>query len=274
MGQVTPNMGIYIPSAGETNYDAPFAAGMINVDQHDHSGAPNKGVPIATTGLVDGSVTYPKLNANVVDTSSGLGTRTGGFANQITTTGLLNALAVLVVGNNGFLSKNGTAVNPRTMTGTTDQITVANGDGLAGNPTYSLAATFLSSATWMPDIQINGSSAGITYTDQVGYYQKLGKMVFIYANVTLSSKGASNGAVTISNLPVITTTSGPNQCLAIGDFNEVTAANYTTLGLLLNSASNVANLFVSGQGQTHGTLNDTEISNTFSFKMTGVYSVE
>jgi NOL1/NOP2/fmu family ribosome biogenesis protein len=31
MGQVTPNMGIYIPAAGETNYDASFAAGMINV---------------------------------------------------------------------------------------------------------------------------------------------------------------------------------------------------------------------------------------------------
>lgn len=138
MGQVTPNMGIYIPAAGETNYDASFAAGMVNIDQHDHSGGPNKGVPIATSGIADGSITYPKLNANVVDTTSGLGTHTGGLANQITTTGLLLSLAQLAV--NGMLSKSGTNVNARTITGTANQIAVTNGDGVSGDPTLALAA--------------------------------------------------------------------------------------------------------------------------------------
>lgn len=54
MGQTTPNMGIYVPSAGETNYDQSFASGMVNVDQHDHTGGPNKGVPIGTGGIADG----------------------------------------------------------------------------------------------------------------------------------------------------------------------------------------------------------------------------
>lgn len=137
MGQVTPNMSIYIPAAGETNYDASFEAGMINIDQHDHSGGPNNGVPIATSGIADGSITYAKLNANVVDTTSGLGTHTGGLANQITTTGLLLSLAGLAT--NGILSKSGTNVNTRTITGVANQTSVTNGDGVSGNPVVGLA---------------------------------------------------------------------------------------------------------------------------------------
>lgn len=139
MGQTTPNMGIYIPAAGETNYDASFASGMVNIDQHDHSGGPNKGVPIATSGIADGSITYSKLNANVVDTTSGLGTHTGGLANQITTTGLLNALATLATAT-GLLAKNGSTVAARTLTGVANQTAVTNGDGASGNPTVGLAA--------------------------------------------------------------------------------------------------------------------------------------
>ena len=45
MGTITPNIGIFIPADGEQNYGSSFAAGMVNVDQHDHSGGPNKGPP-------------------------------------------------------------------------------------------------------------------------------------------------------------------------------------------------------------------------------------
>jgi hypothetical protein len=65
---------------------------MVNVDQHDHTGAPTKGVQISATGLYDGCVTYPKLNSNVVDTATGLGTEAAPFENRITTTGVLKEL--------------------------------------------------------------------------------------------------------------------------------------------------------------------------------------
>ena len=73
MGTVTPNIGIYIPAAGETNYADAFASGMINIDQHDHTGGPNKGLPITTSALGPFSVTFDKLNSNVADTLSGIG---------------------------------------------------------------------------------------------------------------------------------------------------------------------------------------------------------
>ena len=72
MGQTTPNMSIYVPSNNETGYGQSFAAGMTNVDQHDHSGPPNKGVPIASGGIADGSITATKLNSNVLTIGGGL----------------------------------------------------------------------------------------------------------------------------------------------------------------------------------------------------------
>lgn len=70
MGQVTPNISIYIPSAGETNFDQSFALGMVNIDNHNHSGGPTGGVPIPTAGIEDGSITAAKLNASFYDTGT------------------------------------------------------------------------------------------------------------------------------------------------------------------------------------------------------------
>ena len=138
MGNTTPNIGVYIPSAGETGYDASFASGMINVDQHDHSGAPNKGVPIASAALADNSVTFSKLDANVADTATGIGTETGVNAHKLTTLGVLKSIYQL--GTDGFLSEDGTAAHARTLTGTANQIAVTNPKGITGDPVFSLTS--------------------------------------------------------------------------------------------------------------------------------------
>jgi hypothetical protein len=143
MGQTTPNIGIYVPAAGETNYDQSFASGMVNVDQHDHSGGPNKGVPIGTSGISDGAITYNLLNANVADNTTGIGTNGALGANQLAMLGLLKSMYQLV--SNGFISKNGSTANARTITAVANQTAVTNGDGVAGNPGIGLAATVLSS---------------------------------------------------------------------------------------------------------------------------------
>lgn len=162
MGQTTPNMGIYVPSAGETNYDQSFLAGMLNVDQHDHSGGPNKGVPIASSGLADESVTYEKLNSNVADTSTGIGTQSGAFANRLEILGILKNLYQLATAA-GFIAKNGSAVTARTMTGTANQVAVTNGDGIAGDPTFALAPIVTNLAT-QPSFQAynNAPVANVT----------------------------------------------------------------------------------------------------------------
>lgn len=66
MGNVTPNMSIFIPSPGEVVYGASFGAGMDKVDSHDHSGAPDNGVPIGTDGIQDGAITPDKLSQQIL----------------------------------------------------------------------------------------------------------------------------------------------------------------------------------------------------------------
>lgn len=138
MGQTTPNISIYVPSAGETNYDASFLAGMINVDQHDHSGGPNKGVPLSSSGLAAGAVTYDKLNADVADNTTGIGTAGSLGANQLSMLGFLkNAYQLSVVPSAGFVGMNGSTATARTFQNTT-YITWTNPDGVSGNPSAAL----------------------------------------------------------------------------------------------------------------------------------------
>jgi hypothetical protein len=158
MGQTTPNMGIYIPSAGETNYEQSFAAGMMNIDQHDHSGGPNKGVPITNSGLADFSVTYDKLNANVVDSTTGIGTQGGAFQNRLQLLGYLaNLYALSLTPGVGFVVMNGGVSNVRTFQNSST-VTWTNANG-TGNPSASVNIGGLS-----PVVVANGGTGRTSFT--------------------------------------------------------------------------------------------------------------
>lgn len=53
MGTTTPNISIYIPSIGETNYEVPYTTGQNHLDNHAHTGAPLGGAAVLTS--VDGT---------------------------------------------------------------------------------------------------------------------------------------------------------------------------------------------------------------------------
>ncbi len=66
MGNLTPNMSIYQPNSGEEVYGTAFSAGLMRIDGHDHSGAPDNGVPIGTDGIQDGAITPAKLSQQIL----------------------------------------------------------------------------------------------------------------------------------------------------------------------------------------------------------------
>ena len=185
MGQTTSNMSIYIPSNGETLYGDSFAAGMLNVDQHDHSGPPNKGVPLSSSGLADYSVTAIKLNNTgstaVVDITTGLGFN---GSNQIQTTGLLNALNG--VGTLGLLVQTsaGAAATTRSITGVAGEVDVTNGNGVGGNPLIGLSSSTKNLIPSILNSQIITSSG--TYTPSAG---------MIYCIVEVIGGGGGGGGV-------------------------------------------------------------------------------
>ncbi len=229
MGQVTPNISIYIPAAGETNYDASFAAGMVNIDQHDHTGGPNKGLPITAAALAAGSVTYDKLNANVADTTTGIGTHTGGLANQLMLLGLLSNI-YNVGTTNGYLVKNGSAAAARTLTGNT-QIKVTNGDGTVGDPVFSLETTFYQEGAWQPFLAGSVTPGTLVYTNQNGTWQRIGNWVECYGYIRSTTVSvAMAGELRITNFPFTFANSVANFTMGQVDMAITVATQPTTVG--------------------------------------------
>ena len=196
---VTPNISIYIPVAGETNYQDSFSAGMINIDQHDHSGGPTGGVPIASSGIAAGSITFQKLNSNVADTTTGIGTHVGPSANQLYLLGNLASIYQLNVPTPvaGFLAINGNAASALTLTGTANQIAITNPQGIAGNPVFSLLSP---TGTWIPTIVGQSSAGTTTYSVQSGTYVRVGNIVTASFIIT-GSAITGTGNVLIGGLP-------------------------------------------------------------------------
>lgn len=162
MGQTTPNIGIYVPADGEQNYGQSFAAGMINIDNHDHSGGENKGLPITGAGLADFCVTYDKLNANVVDTTTGIGVNGAvNLQNQLQILGLLKNIYQISTAT-GFIAKNASSATARTITGTPNQIAVANGAGVSGDPTLSLPANVINPLQTAFNVGVDANQNGVT----------------------------------------------------------------------------------------------------------------
>lgn len=154
-----------------------------------------------------------------------------------------------------------------------------SGLGIGASPGSTSGLTFdgtnfldiYQTGTWTPNFQINSSSTGITYTTQQGGYTKIGNSVIFWISITLSSKGASTGNLSISNFPFATAGSGGQITTSIAQFNQYTHANYTSLGINFSSSSTVAQLVRSGSGVNAQFMTDADITNTFSFQTTGSY---
>jgi len=55
--------------------------------------------------------------------------------------------------------------------------------------------------TWTPSLKIGGSTTGITYGQQEGFYIKVGQQVFVNFRLSLTSKGSSTGTAVVIGLP-------------------------------------------------------------------------
>jgi hypothetical protein len=123
-----------------------------------------------------------------------------------------------------------------------------------------------------PNIQIGGSSAGITYTTQTGGYTWVGNIVTFWCNILLSSKGSNTGTVTISNLPVSSGLSGANQSIAVSQYSNLTGfTGSNVIGLQLGTSSTVGTFIASPLAGANGVLTNTNLTNTSSFTFNGTY---
>lgn len=115
------------------------------------------------------------------------------------------------VGNGDIIKDNagytGFGVSPSAGQGKVQLAGSANGGLKLGNQnnTYVNALDWYegkgTSSTWTPVLRFGGASVGITYTTQIGYFTRIGNMVFCRMRMLLSNKGSSVGVATVAGLP-------------------------------------------------------------------------
>ncbi len=95
--------------------------------------------------------------------------------------------------------------------------------------------------TWTPVIGGAGGTSGQTYTTQVGFYVKIGQMVFAGFSVTASVIGTVTGHVQIQGLPFTAQTTTADMWDSHLSFTAANSDN-TTVHVRVASATTVANV--------------------------------
>ena len=202
---------------------AGFDNDVVYANNVDFSGGSPVSGKVTTDGqLLIGATASPNIRVGTLTAPAAGVTITGG-AGSITFALANDLAAVEGLSTNGIATRTGTSTwTTRTITGTANQITVTNGDGVSGNPTLSFPTTFLTSGTFTPTVEGTGTAGTGTYTVQIGRYQRVGTTVWVFARVVWTAHDGT-GNMRVPNLPVNTTTaSNVTQVLS---FRTAVAAN-------------------------------------------------
>ena len=79
--------------------------------------------------------------------------------------------------------------------------------------------------TWTPTFTFSGGNTGVTYSSQLGWYTKVGRVVHAYARIQLTSKGSSSGNGRIDGFPFATSSTGYFMGPASVYYDKITAVN-------------------------------------------------
>lgn len=121
--------------------------------------------------------------------------------------------------------------------------------------------------TFTPSITIGGASTGITYSVQLGRYTKIGRVVFVALQVTLTSKGALTGNVAVAGLPFASSPTPANQLVT--RVNNV--AGFTVP--MANVAVSATTCSISNfNGAVLASVTDANFTNTSVINLTGFYT--
>ena len=129
-------------------------------------------------------------------------------------------------------------------------------------PPFSAAIAFT------PVLKFGGNAVGMTYSNQTGMYIKNGSVIDFWIKITLTAKGSSVGAATISGLPYPLNASYTIDQIAQIASSALTFSAGTLYANLSGTQMNIVNNTTAGAANN---LTDTAFSNTTSISIQGRY---
>lgn len=154
------------------------------------------------------------------------------------------------------------------LTGTPTAPTASPGTNTTQLATTAFVAASISAPqSWTPALKFGGAAVGVTYGTQSGSYVQIGKLVFVEWLITLTSKGSSSGAATLTGLPVAAagSTTGPGFATAFQNMSSI--SNPFAFGV----SGNLVTLSVSDGSTGQTNLTDTNFTNTTIFDGSAIY---
>ncbi len=113
---------------------------------------------------------------------------------------------------------------------------------------------------WTPGFAFGGAVTGITYTTQVASYTKLNQRIHLQGRVLLSSKGSSNGALTLTGLPFAASATTSSNSVVSCIFGSLTGVAGTVAGRLVAGGTTCTFEYL-GTG-TATSIDDSKCTNT------------
>lgn len=125
------------------------------------------------------------------------------------------------------------------------------------------------STSFVPSLNFGGSSAGITYSNQVGRYARHGNVIYFEIYISLTNKGTSSGTATIEGLPIATSgISGLIPTFTVHADQFVSGVSQVMARTFFGSTSIQINKFESG---TAVALTNTDFGNYSALSISGHY---
>lgn len=227
------------------------------------AGANPSWLTVGGTGTVTSVATGTGLTGGPITTSGTVDFSVAAVGTWAATPSSAN-LAAALTNETG----SGAAVFATSPTLVTPTLGAANATSINFGGT-SLAA--YTEGTWTPTVEFGGNSTGMTYSRRAGAYTKIGDIVCVMADITLSAKGSSTGTLTVTGLPVATGGVGTTFTLDLG------SSTWTgfTAGMIGRASSGGTGVSfraqtTSGQGTTTA-VTDANATNTSVLNFSGCY---
>jgi len=129
------------------------------------------------------------------------------------------------------------------------------------------------SGTFTPVLSFGGGSISIVYSTQVGYFTEVGDLLHIDIDITLTSKGSSTGAVTISGLPERGKAGVNHQLFMLGAEN-LTFPPSEVPKPRLPSGTSTLQLITTKSGSPSQIMVDTDFADDTTIEISGTYLIE
>jgi len=125
--------------------------------------------------------------------------------------------------------------------------------------------------TWTAGFTIGGSTTGITYNRQYGFYTKIGRLVYVNGYVSLTNKGVQSGAVVMTGLPFACNSSTGSSVSGSMVIAQTNFANDTDIGFLLTESGTTIALSDTATGAATTAMDESNLENNTAIQFSMTY---